>query len=308
MYLCIASIFFYLTNYPMKNFYAFLLLCMVTAAQGVKCQEVRDTSLLYLIEAKDGNEYVGRIMDDDGIVIRFNTQNIGIISIRRLDIKGIREIKASQLVEGSVWYENIQSTRYYWAPNGYGLKKGEGYYQNLWILYNQAGYGFSDYFSVGAGMVPLFLFAGASTPIWVTPKFSIPVVKDKLNLGAGVLAATVIGEDNTSFGIGYGVSTFGSRDKNFSLGLGYGYAEGHWAKSPVIMASTMIRTWKRGYFMSENYYMKVDEATIVALMFGGRTLIKKVALDYGLVFPFTSETSEFIAIPWLGITIPIEAR
>jgi hypothetical protein len=70
----------------------------------------------------------------------------------------------------------------------------------------------------------------------------------------------------------------------------------------------MLRTGKRGYFMSENYYIKTEDVTIVALMFGGRTLVKKVALDYGLVFPFTSESSDFIAIPWLGITIPIEAR
>ncbi|MFN8207499.1 MAG: hypothetical protein U0T82_08840 [Bacteroidales bacterium] len=286
---------------------AFVSIILIFSVKGIS-QEVSDTGKLFLIETSDGNEYVGKVLSDDWTVIRFETENIGIITIRRLDIKKMRELKREQMIHGSVWYENIQSTRYYWAPNGYGLKKGEAYYQNLWIFYNQAGYGFSDYFSVGAGVVPLFLFAGAPTPIWVTPKFSIPVVKDKVNLGAGVLAAIVMGEESTSFGIGYGVSTFGSRDKNFSLGFGYGYADGHWAKSPVVMAGTMIRTGKKGYFMSENYFIRVDNETIVALMFGGRTLIRKVAVDYGLVTPFATDLEEFIAIPWLGITIPIEAK
>ena len=122
------------------------------------------------------------------------------------------------------------------------------------------------------------------------------------------MAATVVGEESVSFGIAYGVSTFGSRDRNVTLGAGYGFADGDWAKSPVIMLSTMLRATKKGYFMSENYIIKVAGHYLVINMIGGRSLIRKVALDYGLVIPFYSELEEFVAIPWLGITIPIQSK
>lgn len=272
------------------------------------CQSEQDTLKLYRIETSDGNEYVGNILEINPVILKFKTLNIGLISIARTDIYKIVEVKQDQIKAGSVWFENLQSTRYYWAPNGFGLQKGEAYYQNMWILYNQAGYGFSNYFSIGAGLVPLFLFAGGSTPVWITPKFSIPIQKGKVNFGLGVLAATVVGEESVSFGIAYGVSTFGTRDRNVTLGAGYGYADGDWAKSPVFMLSTMLRATKKGYFMSENYVIKIEGDYLVLTMIGGRSLIRKVALDYGFVIPFHSELEQFVAIPWLGITIPIQSK
>lgn len=291
----------------MKRLSLILIIALLVINFKGICQD-RDSLKTFRIETRDGNEYVGNILKTDSLTFKFKTTNIGIISIFRIDIVRIKEIKQEQFKDGAYWFENLQSTRYFWAPNGYGLQKGEAYYQNMWIFYNQAGYGFSNYFSIGAGMVPLFLFGGAPTPIWVTQKFSIPLSSNKVNLGLGLLAATVVGTSNASFGIAYGVSTFGSRDKNISVGIGYGYAGGSWAKSPILMASTMIRTGKKGYFMSENYIIHVDGEFGIISMIGGRSLIKKVALDYGLVIPLFSEIEEFVAIPWLGFTIPIQSK
>lgn len=292
----------------MKRCLPILIFLLIALGYDVFCQESIDSLKLYRIETTDGNEYVGKIIEVDSLIFKFKTSNIGVISIVRTDITKISEVKQEQLKDGAYWFENIQATRYYWAPNGYGLKKGEAYYQNMWIFYNQAGYGFSDYFSVGVGMIPLFLFGGAPTPIWVTPKFSVPISKNRVNLGVGLLAATVAGESDASFGIAYGVSTFGSRDKNLTLGVGYGYAGGNWAKSPIFMASTMIRTGKKGYFISENYIIHADGEFGVISMIGGRSLIKKVALDYGLVIPLYPDIDQFVAIPWLGFTIPIQSN
>ena len=106
----------------------------------------------------------------------------------------------------------------------------------------------------------------------------------------------------------YGGSTFGSRDKNITIGMGYGYAGGNWAKNPIVMVSTMLRTGKKGYFMSENYFIPAGDEFVFIGMIGGRSLIRKVALDYGLVIPLLSEMEEFVAIPWLGFTIPIQSK
>ncbi|OFX57919.1 MAG: hypothetical protein A2066_05750 [Bacteroidetes bacterium GWB2_41_8] len=206
--------------------------------------------------------------------------------------------------DGAYWLDNPQATRYFWAPNGYNLKSGEGYFQNVWVLFNQAVYGFTDHFSGGVGVMPLFLFGGTATPAWLMAKFSVPVVENKFNLGAGALMGTVIGEDNTGFGILYGISTFGSKDKNLNIGLGWGFAGGEMARNPTVNISGMIRTGAKGYFITENYFIGTSDIFVVITMLGGRSIIRRVGLDYGVVLPFSSDMDGFVAAPWLGLTIP----
>jgi hypothetical protein len=276
-----------------------LLFSMVTKAQGTQ------DSIKSQIETMDGNEYIGIILNQSPESIRLKTEVLGEITIPRTEIKRITPLSATKSKGGVYWLDNPQATRYFWAPNGYNLKAGEGYYQNVWVLFNQAVVGLTDYFSAGIGMVPLFLFEGAPTPIWVTAKFSLPVVENKFNLGAGALLSTVVGEDaNASFGILYGISTFGSKDRNLNIGLGWGFADGEMAKNPTLNISGMIRTGARGYFITENYLIGTPDETVVISMIGGRRIIKRVGLDFGMVMPFSSEMDGFVAIPWLGLTIP----
>jgi hypothetical protein len=202
----------------------------------------------------------------------------------------------------------LQSSRYFWSPNGYSLKKGEAYYQNIWVLYNQMGLGLSDHFSVGMGLMPLFLFAGAPTPVWITPKFSIPIVQDKFNLGVGALSGLVLGDNSIGFGIVYGLATYGSHDNNLTFGMGYGYADGSWARRPLLTLSGMARLGKKGYLMTENYILNFGSNAVIISVIGGRSLIRKAGLDYGLALPLNAGLSSFVAIPWLGITIPIESK
>ncbi len=269
-----------------------------------KAQEYQD-SVLYSVETIDGNEYIGRITSVDHERITLLTDNLGEIRIFTKNLKRVKEISEKSIKKGSYWFDNPQAARYFWTPNGYGLKKGEAYYQNVWIFFNQVSVGITDNFSLGAGVIPLFLFAGQATPVWITPKFSIPVVKDKFNLGLGALAGTVIGESETSFGIFYGSTTFGSKDKNISIGLGYGFAGGEWSPGPAINISGMLRTGPRGYLLTENYYIGFGGEDIGLLSFGGRRIIKKISLDFGGFIPIAKSMDIFVIIPWLGITIPI---
>lgn len=287
----------------MKSYLFFLTYFLLLFAGTASAQTQRDTTRLYRIETKDGNEYVGKILYEDKETVRFKTESLGELNIRWLTIAKISEVNPVQIKDGEHWFDNPQATRYFWSPNGYGLKAGEAYYQNVWVLFNQVSVGLSDNVSIGAGLVPLFLFAGAPTPIWITPKVSIPVAKDKFNIGAGALLATVLGEDGTGFGILYGMTTFGNRDQNLSLGIGYGYAGGDLASAPTITVSGMLRTSRRGYFLTENYFIGGSEENFVMLSLGGRRIIKRAGLDFGLFIPVAQ--GEVIAIPWLGLTVPL---
>jgi hypothetical protein len=294
----------------MKNSFLILvfLLSCITIQRSYSQNTQADTASIYRIETTDGNEYLGTILFRDSITIRVKTINIGIIALKWKDINKVVRLEKEEIRNGSDWFQVLQSTRYFWSPNGYGLRKGESYYQNIWVLYNQMGTGISDNFSIGLGLIPLFLIAGTPTPVWITPKFSIPVVPDKFNLGIGALTGIVAGASSTGFGILYGLATLGSHDKNITVGLGYGFAAGSWTQRPLLSLSGMLRVSKKGYLMTENYLINFPDSKLMIVGLGGRSLIRKAGLDYGLAIPVYTGMSTFIAIPWLGLTIPIEAR
>jgi hypothetical protein len=287
-----------------KIFSGFLLsviFCLVPIFLAAQSQT--DSTSLMRVLMNDGNEFIGHLVSQDSFRLILKTDKLGDLTFSKKDITKITPINPKNLKNGQYWFENPQSARYLWSPNGYGLKKGEGYYQNIWVLFNQVSYGVTDYFSIGAGIVPLFLFGEGATPFWITPKLSIPVVKDKFNVGAGALLGTVLGESGTGFGLLYGLTTAGSRDHNITLGVGYGVSGSGWAKSPLISLSALVRTGARGYLLTENYYINMDGETLVLLSAGFRWVIRKAGLDFGLIMPVTQDIT-FIAIPWLGVTIP----
>ena len=280
-------------------FFLFLFL-----GKNICVGQQKQDSLLVNIITKDGNEYIGEIIDEDEQTIHLKTFNIGIITIEKNTIRKRETLVDPKKLKGKeFWFDNPQATRYFFSANGYGLKKGEAYYQNVWVLFNQFAYGITDNISIGGGIVPLFLFAGTSTPVWITPKVSIPIIENSFNIGLGALAGTLIGETDSGFGLLYGSTTFGTRDRNLSLGLGYGYSSGNFADLPTISLSAMIRTGPKGYFITENYFISSGGSNLGILSFGGRRMIKRMSIDYGGFIPL--ETGEnFIILPWLGFTIP----
>ena len=113
----------------------------------------------------------------------------------------------------------------------------------------------------------------------------------------------LIGEETESLGLLYGVGTYGDRDRNVTLGIGYGYAGEELSTSPLINISGMWRTGPRVTLLTENYI--IPEADLFGLIsIGARRTYERFAVDFGLVKPLGEETDEVIAIPWLGVTMP----
>lgn len=291
---------------PAKLIFGLLLLGIsVLTAQA---QSQQDSTRLFRVETVDGNTFTGHILNQDNEMVVLFTSNYGEVRLTRKEIRSIRELTNVVKVGNQFWLPNPQSSRYYWAPNGYGLEEGSAYYQNIWVFYNYFSYAPSNSFSIGAGMLPLFLFGGAPTPIYFVPKFSVPVVKDKVNIGAGTFLGTVLGEDPEWFGLLFESTTFGSRDRNVSLGFAWGFAAGEMTKRPVVNLSTMLRTGPRGYFISENYYFPIEDFNTVLISLGGRSIIRNVSLDYSLWIPFNMDMDTFVAIPFLGLAVPINNK
>lgn len=141
-------------------------------------------------------------------------------------------------------------------------------------------------------------------PLWVTPKVNIPYKNGKGAFGAGTLFVTSLGDGIGGFGLLYGSNTFGTRDKQFTLGVGLGYSgEGGFSEYPVINASGLIRTSKNWAFVTENYFLTFD--SFGALISGGaRYMGKRLAIDFGGFIPIFSDQDRLLILPWLSISVP----
>ena len=127
--------------------------------------------------------------------------------------------------------------------------------------------------------------------------------KNKFNVGVGALVGGVLGDgDSEAFCIVYGTSTLGTREKNFSLSLGYGFTGNNWADAPTVTLSGMVRTGKNGYFLTENYFISSGGTIVAIISMGGRYVFKKLAIDFGGVIPIVDGDTGIG--PWLGINVP----
>lgn len=289
-----------------------ILFVFTTFTQSANAQITADSSSIWRIVMDDGNEFYGTLQNETDTYVQLETETLGMITIQRKNIDLMELLAEATIKEGKVWLENLQATRYFWAPNGYGLAKGDGYYQNVWVLFNQASVGITDNFSIGGGLIPLFLFdfQEAPTPVFIVPKFSFPIRKNKINVGGGAIAGTIIGGEDFDgigpFGIAYGVVTVGGKDMNGTLGVGYGFADGDFSKYPILTAGGMKRIGRRNYFLTENYFIKGEEFTAGLIALGGRTVWQRISLDYGLVIPVSDELESFVAIPWISFSVPFQ--
>ncbi len=290
----------------MKNRFYFSLcfLFFFTFYNNPLLAQILDTTTIWQMTMMDDNEFVGHILSETETTLEFKTATIGIITLRKDQIKRREKIISNGSTNGLLWAENRMAYRYFIRNSAYNLKKGEAVYQNAWILINNIDVGVTDNFSIGLGTVPLFLFGGGTSPIWLTPRLSIPIEADKVNLGVGALVGTTVGNDfdNTSFGFGFGNVTLGDKNKNITLGVGYGFADGEFASRPTFNLAGMIRTGKRSYLISENYIITTGFETIVALSLGGRFTGKRITLDYGGYF--VPNLGTFAIAPWLSVSIP----
>lgn len=275
------------------------LCCGLTIALAQTQSPSADT-VAFAIELQDGSRFIGSIIEQTNGQMKLQTV-VGLVTIDMASIKTMTRVEPSS--RGNGLYEEyvLQSNKYLLTSNAYGLRKGESYYQNAWIFANQFSYGFTDHFSLTAGLIPLFLFPDGPTPIWASPKFSFPVVDNKVHVGAGALFAGVLGEFGGEGGtILFGQTTFGSRDKNVTFGLGVPLVNGGEVESAAISVAASFKTGSKGYFITENYF--AEGSGIISL--GGRRMVNKVSIDYGLFVPII-DFGAFIGIPWLGITVPL---
>ncbi len=75
---------------------------------------------------------------------------------------------------------NHHTSRYFFSPSSYNLRRGELYYNTVYFATHDLQYGITDNFSVGMGTTPALL------PFYITPKYSYSI-NEKNTVSIGTL-------------------------------------------------------------------------------------------------------------------------
>lgn len=215
----------------------------------------------YSVELKSGTNFLGKLLTTTSQELTFETKDLGTVTVQRANLRQLTLLTSQQASRG---FDDVgNGTRMFFAPTARGLRRGEGYVQDIDIILAGVNYGVTDNFSVGL-LVPIIPNSGL-TIVAITPKISAPIT-DKLSLGVGALYAVVTGfNDSATGGIGYGVATYGTSDSNVTFGLGYGFAKGGVSSSPVAVVGGNLRVSRRLFLVDETYIASGGVAGLLGL-------------------------------------------
>ncbi|MBX2843591.1 MAG: hypothetical protein KTR26_17610 [Flammeovirgaceae bacterium] len=290
-----------------SSFFIFITILIISDFSfGQKFEKIistNDSTATFEIRLKNGSVFYGNIISHDQFEIIFSTDEIPSFSIERIKIKSIEQIDDLNQKRGEYWFPNPNSSRYFVGSSAFGLKKGEGYYQNIYVFINSVNYGLTDYFSIGGGFESVSLFVGQLPGFFITPKINIPISK-KLKTAAGVM---VIGykapdEEMQGLGIGYGIVSYGSRDHNISGGIGFGWNSQNFSETPVFTLSGMTRISRKVSLVSENWLLtNFDSGSIYS--YGIRIMGEKMSVDLGFWTNSDIAQEIFLGIPYVDFTV-----
>jgi len=219
-------------------------------------------------------------------------------------------------VEGEKAYTYFPSN-YFIGNSSFSLPKGQGYYANTLLFFNDFYYGVTDHFSVGAGFVPFFLLGTDFNPIWVKAKWAYPLA-DKFRISAGVsflyalIFAVPAGENNLVFAFPFAGATYGTPHHNVSLNVHYGFLLNdlkNGSTTPLFALSTKQQITPRTHFMADLFFNSdiYDNFNVVGIV-GMQTAFIGLSLDYGLMIPYFEGQEKLIGIPYVGVKIPFNLK
>ncbi len=177
------------------------------------------SSDLKIVKMTNGVEHIGTIISDDGREMLFETTTVGKIYIKKTLIKSISNYSKEDfsIVNDEIVRANPFSTRYSFTTNALPIKKKDNYYMlNLWGP--EFHIAVADNFNVGV------MTTWIGSPLALATKYSIKTKNPKLNFSVGEIIGNGGYIDPSAFiSLSFGNVTFGDRDKNLTLGVGYGY-------------------------------------------------------------------------------------
>jgi len=242
----------------------------------------------YFVDVFSGASFIGNLTATTPEALEFDSKGLGHLRLLRVNIRQLLPLTAAQARRG--WEPVGNGTRVFFSPTARNLRRGEGYVQSVNVFFLGANYGLTDNISVGVlALIPPI--RPDYSLLAITPKFSVPV-SEKFHVGAGALVSRAF---NTTFGVGYGLGTYGTADQNLTLGLGYAFAEGEISSTPVVVVGGAMRVSRRISLLNETYLADGGALGLFGLRIAGLQFSGSLGFIYGSeiggIFPAYAEVA-----------------
>lgn len=280
------------------------------AAAAAAAPAGANTDTVYAVRLRDGSTVLGRIEDPAADPIVIATAH-GVLRIRRSEVAEVTRISSSSMRDGEYWPPSPNDSRLLFAPTGRMLRRGDGYFSNTYLFVQHLAGGISNRFTLGAGMSLIPGLDINQNIFYVTPKLGV-YNSERTNVAVGVLAGYLPGEDSdydpqyddpgTSFGILYGVSTFGSPDGHVTLGGGLGYVNSDLGEDPILMIGGEKRVARRASLVTENYLFPTAPDFNNVVSYGVRFFGEKLSVDLAF-FNTLGESTIFPGVPYVSFAV-----
>lgn len=209
---------------------------------------------------------------------------------------------------------NRNGTQYFLLTSALSLDRGEGYYKNTMVSFNQVAIGLTKNLSVGAGLdIASLVTTRAQGPVWFGRMQLSGDVSDIVHIGVSTLylnyqlpTTKELPEDEqgNGFAVAMGMFTLGDADKQFTVCGGWGHDGKRATRGPVLNLAAAYRVFPNVSVITEHWILTDPDKTFPLHTLGIRVIGEYLALDAGLAYdPEITSRITPIGLPFIAATL-----
>jgi hypothetical protein len=253
---------------------------------------VSDTIKATRFELKGGSILIGTVIKEDKSLVTINLLSGSTTTIKKQSIIN-REIVSSNIKNGEYWSNDPNKTRLFFAPTGFGLKSGDGYFAAYEIFFPMVAVGVLDHLTLAGGVS---LFPGSSQQIfYFAPKLTIYQNNQHAISIGDFYVKYPDNEDYLNIVYAVGTASFNNDNGTAAITAGIGFETS--SKEPMILIGGELRISRYAKLISENWVIINNDFSFAS--FGIRFLGKYLAADFAFILPLVKNT-EINLFPWIG--------
>lgn len=260
---------------------AFILILFTSISLAALAQDyepVFQTGAKYEIILYNGTVLIGTVTDFSNGRVTINT-SAGELTVALKDIRKIKGGPEKKSETNLDWYQSPKRGSYIFAPSAIPMDPNEFNYQNSMVFINSLNYGVTHSLVLGGGFELISTLLGE--PIYyLLPRFTFPV-SENWHAGVGIFLLS-IPQKPIAINLAqiYGMATYGNSDRNFTIGIGYGFSNKTFSYIPTVNLSIIYRLSRKIALISENWYAQEDN---YILSYGVRLILRRISFDFTFV-------------------------
>jgi len=212
-----------------------LLLCLLTVCFTITAQDYYKTDTTktkpnsYIIRLKDGTQLLGRVIEQNAVQSKIQTDNLGLVTVDVAQIVSIELYDKNNPISNKPYYPNRFVNRLLVAPTGFAMEKSTSEFHNILFYYSEFVGALGDRISLGFGFftpIPAQFYSLKAKVNFISKEnFNFSVTGN--HLGGKEIGSTFVIIPSFSFGKKesfLNVSPiFFTEDTNGGFGLSVGY-------------------------------------------------------------------------------------